>query len=81
MSLTDLRALPVVDLAAKDCALFMWIVDSHVDVGIELAKGWGFCVGTGTRVLTRDLRWVPAEQLCIGDKLLAFDENIGSRQR
>ena len=46
-----------------------------------LAKGlnFGFCVGLGTRVLTDDFRWVPAETLQEGDGLLAFDEH-GPRQ-
>lgn len=36
-----------------------------------------WCLAPGTRVLTSDLRWVPIENLQQGDKLLAFDENIG----
>lgn len=32
------------------------------------------CVAPGTRVLTDDLRWVPAGTLRDGDRLLAFDE-------
>jgi len=38
----SLAALPVGRLPAMDAALFMWVVDSHVDQGIELAKAWGF---------------------------------------
>lgn len=38
----------------------------------EIAKN---CMVPGTRVLTRDLRWVPVETLKAGDKILAFDEN------
>lgn len=38
----ELQALPVEQWAEKDCALFMWIVGSHIDVGINLAKCWGF---------------------------------------
>lgn len=33
------------------------------------------CVTPETRVLTYDLRWVPAKELTIGTELLAFDEN------
>lgn len=39
---TDLAALPVARLPAKDAVMFMWVVDSHVDQGIDLAKAWGF---------------------------------------
>jgi len=50
MPLAEIAALPVQELAAKDCALFMWSVDSHIDQAIELAKGWGF--GFKTRAFT-----------------------------
>ena len=39
---------PFEDLAAFDvpsadnCALFLWVVDSHLDQGIEIMKRWGF---------------------------------------
>ncbi|MGL4811870.1 MAG: MT-A70 family methyltransferase [Beijerinckiaceae bacterium] len=42
MTAKDLTDLPVGDTAAKDCALFMWVVDSHLDKAIELGKAWGF---------------------------------------
>jgi N6-adenosine-specific RNA methylase IME4 len=41
--LTD---LPVASLAAKDCALFMWVVDSHLDVALSLGASWGFQIKT-----------------------------------
>lgn len=37
-----LATMPVGAIAAKDCAMFMWTVDSHVDQAIELARAWGF---------------------------------------
>lgn len=42
MSLDQIRQLPVGDLAAQNCALFLWVVDPLLDVGIEVLKGWGF---------------------------------------
>jgi N6-adenosine-specific RNA methylase IME4 len=42
MDAQSLAKLPVSDMAAKDCALFLWVVGSHVDEGIRLAEGWGF---------------------------------------
>lgn len=42
MTAEDLRSMPVEGCAAKDCALFMWVVDSHLDEAIELGKAWGF---------------------------------------
>ena len=42
MTKLELQALPVADSCAKDCALFMWCVSSHIDEAIELGKAWGF---------------------------------------
>lgn len=42
MDLAALKALPVGDVAARDCALFMWVVGSHIAESIELARAWGF---------------------------------------
>lgn len=48
----ELAALPVLEAAAPDCALFMWAVDSHLDAAIELGRGWGF------RFVTQAFVWV-----------------------
>lgn len=37
-----LARLPVESLAKPDCALFMWVVDSHIDAAIDLGRAWGF---------------------------------------
>lgn len=42
MTLADLKALPVQDVAAVDCLLVMWIVSSHLVEAIDLATTWGF---------------------------------------
>ena len=34
--------IPVADMAEDNCALFMWVVDSHVDQALDLGKAWGF---------------------------------------
>ena len=41
-STDDLSRLPVADIVAKDCALFMWVVDSHVEESMRLGAAWGF---------------------------------------
>lgn len=38
--------IPVADIAAKDCALFMWVVDSHISDAIDLGRAWGFDLKT-----------------------------------
>lgn len=45
----------------------------------QYASGWDelwayMCIEAGTPVLTADLRWVPIEDLRVGDELIAFDE-------
>lgn len=46
MSVAEMSSLPVKDWAAKDCALFMWVVGSHYDAAIELGSAWGFKLKT-----------------------------------
>lgn len=41
-----LAELPVASLAAPNCALFMWVVDSHIDAAIDLGRDWGFVFKT-----------------------------------
>jgi N6-adenosine-specific RNA methylase IME4 len=37
-----LAALPISDLAADDCALFLWATDPLLDKAFELISAWGF---------------------------------------
>jgi N6-adenosine-specific RNA methylase IME4 len=46
MTLGDLRALPVADLAAPDCALFLWSIDSMLPEALALIEAWGFTYKT-----------------------------------
>lgn len=42
MSLDDIKALPVADVAAKDCLLFMWTVSHLQAAAFDVAAAWGF---------------------------------------
>jgi N6-adenosine-specific RNA methylase IME4 len=42
MSLVDIKQLPVSLWAKPDCVLFLWMHNSMIPDGIELAKAWGF---------------------------------------
>lgn len=42
MNIQDIKNLPVHELAAKDCVLFMWITDPFLFRGQEIMKAWGF---------------------------------------
>jgi N6-adenosine-specific RNA methylase IME4 len=46
LTLPELKALPVGQLAADDCALLMWTTDSHLEWALELGKAWGFKYAT-----------------------------------
>ena len=42
MSLKDLKALPVQDVAANDCLLHLWTVSHLQRQAFEVAEAWGF---------------------------------------
>lgn len=42
MTKDELLALPVNEVAAKNCLLHMWVISSHVDQALELGRAWGF---------------------------------------
>jgi N6-adenosine-specific RNA methylase IME4 len=37
-----IKSLPVQKLADRRCALFMWVIDTHLDQGFDVLKAWGF---------------------------------------
>jgi len=42
MKLADIKALPVRDVAAKDCHLFLWVTGPFLDKSFDVMKAWGF---------------------------------------
>jgi N6-adenosine-specific RNA methylase IME4 len=42
LTLNDLKNLDMDSIAAKDCLLFLWVTNPHLDQGIDLLKAWGF---------------------------------------
>lgn len=46
MSIEDIHALPVGDLAAKDCALFLWVTFPCLMEGLSVLDAWGFTFKT-----------------------------------
>tara|TARA_R100000687_G_scaffold66042_2_gene54765 strand:+ start:3026 stop:3556 length:531 start_codon:yes stop_codon:yes gene_type:complete len=42
MTLQQIRDLPVADLAADDCALFLWTTDPMLPQALDLLAKWGF---------------------------------------
>jgi N6-adenosine-specific RNA methylase IME4 len=46
LTIADIKRLPVADLAAPKCALFMWITDPMLPIGLEVIEAWGFDYAT-----------------------------------
>jgi len=46
MSLADIKALPVSDWAAPDCAVFLWVTDPSLPQALEVMTAWGFVYKT-----------------------------------
>ena len=46
MRLEDIKALPVADLAAEDCVLFLWATFPMLKEALEVAEAWGFAYKT-----------------------------------
>lgn len=45
-NLDELKALPVGELAAKNCVLFIWTFGAHLQQAIELGESYGFTYST-----------------------------------
>jgi N6-adenosine-specific RNA methylase IME4 len=46
MNMKELCALPVSEVAEKNCVLFLWTTDPFLPCGMELIKAWGFTYKT-----------------------------------
>jgi N6-adenosine-specific RNA methylase IME4 len=42
MSLEEIKALPIAELAADDCALFLWVVNPQLPGALDAIRSWGF---------------------------------------
>ena len=42
MPLADIKALPVGDIAAPNCHLFLWTTGPHLEQAFSVMKAWGF---------------------------------------
>ena len=42
MSPQEIMDLPVPDIAADNCVLFLWIMNSELPLALEVIKAWGF---------------------------------------
>lgn len=60
MSIADIRALPVKDLAADDCALFLWITFPQLQEAFSVIQDWGFTYKTVAFVWVKQNRKSPS---------------------
>lgn len=81
LSFEELARMPVQRLMAKDSVLFLWATAPLGGDPYALLTEWGFCCQVGTKVLTADLRWVDAERLAVGDRLVSFDDQLPGKYR
>lgn len=42
----EMCKLPINTITDNDCILFLWVTDSHLEVGIDVIKSWGFSYRT-----------------------------------
>jgi DNA (cytosine-5)-methyltransferase 1 len=42
MTTKDIAALPVIDIAGGNCALFMWVTGSFIPDALKVGEAWGF---------------------------------------
>lgn len=59
MSIGDIKALPVADIAAADCVLFLWATFPMLPEALETIKAWGFTYKTAAFVWAKRNRKSP----------------------
>ena len=42
MSIEQIKSLPIKDLAADNCMLFLWVTFPNLQEGLDVIKAWGF---------------------------------------
>lgn len=55
-SLDWIKSLNVAELAAKDCALFIWAVSPQIPEALEVIKSWGFRYKTVAFVWSKETK-------------------------
>ncbi|MDR7102972.1 MT-A70 family methyltransferase [Croceicoccus sp. BE223] len=70
MTIDAMAALPIAEMAAKDAVLAMWIVGSHCDVALDLARAWGF------PTFVTDLFYWAKQKLIAADQIDLFTGDI-----
>lgn len=56
MTLDEIKAMPVEEIAAEDCVLFLWVIDTHLQMALDVIREWGFTYKT------RAFEWVKLQK-------------------
>ena len=76
MRLEDIKALPIGELAAKDCALFMWITFPCMQEAFQVLEAWGFQYKTTAFVWIKQNR--VSDSLFWGHGVLGHGQTLNS---
>ncbi|MDL2232153.1 adenine methyltransferase [Ruminococcaceae bacterium OttesenSCG-928-L11] len=66
MSIEDICALPVANLANRDCALFLWATYPNLPAAFEVIKAWGFTYKTVAFTWVKTCRKSPGYFVSLG---------------
>lgn len=66
MSMEDICALPVADISAKDCTLFLWVTFPKLEECFQVIKAWGYQYSTVAFVWVKRNKIAPTYFLGLG---------------
>jgi N6-adenosine-specific RNA methylase IME4 len=71
MSIGDIKALPVSDLAARNSVLLLWVLNSMLPQGLDVMESWGFAFKTMAFTWAKttsktDCSWAPKFHMGLG---------------
>lgn len=71
MSLDEIKAMPVADLAAPNCALLLWTINPMLPQALEVMSAWGFTFKTigfcwAKTTKRTDHSWAPKYHMGLG---------------
>lgn len=71
MRLSDICALPVKDIADKDCVLFLWATYPMLKDAMRVIESWGF------KYKTLGFQWVKRNRKSGGTSLVQVNGHVG----
>lgn len=81
MTLAEIKALPVAEVAAPDSFCFMWTTAPHLKQGLEVLAAWGFAYSTVAFTWAKTLRRYNAAPGLFYDATADFHTGLGYTTR